>query len=94
MKNKFFRIITAITCIVLLGTVFVCSALLSPGMAVIENDLEFIKSGVINNDIAFTVNDFKNITGADKISSVTVLSLPDPSSGEPGPVLLPPLHRR
>lgn len=81
MKNKFFRIITAITCIVLLGTVFVCSALLSPGMAVIDNDLEFIKSGVINNDIAFTVNDFKNITGADKISSVTVLSLPDPSSG-------------
>ncbi|MCI8590507.1 MAG: cadherin-like domain-containing protein [Clostridiales bacterium] len=81
MKKNIYPIVSMILCSILLGAIFVCNALLSPGMAVIENDLEFIKSGVTNNDVYFTMNDFQNITGAEKIESVTVLSLPDSASG-------------
>ncbi len=78
-KKQLFLSICVLICALL--TVPMANALLSPGMAIIENDLEFIKSSVANNDIAFTEEDFLNATGARKIQSVTVLTLPDASSG-------------
>ena len=57
-------------------------ALLSPGMSIIANKTELIKSGTVNNDIEFSRDDFKNVTGARRIKSVTFLSLPSADSGK------------
>ncbi len=81
MKKKLSLGICTLLAVAALCTFPVANALLSPGMAVIENELELIKSGMANNDITFTAQDFKNVTGANKISSVTVMTLPDSASG-------------
>ena len=78
-KKQLFLSICALTCALL--TVPMANALLTPGMEVLENDLEFIKSSVANNDVTFTEEDFLNATGAENIQSITVLTLPDAASG-------------
>lgn len=80
MKKKI-TVITALCCALILIAAPAVNALLTPGMEVLEEELSFIKSGVVNNDIYFTKEDFINTIGAKKVSSVTVLSLPDASSG-------------
>lgn len=69
------------TLICALLTIPLANAFLTPGMDVLENDLSFIKSSVANNDITFCEKDFINAIGIKRVNSITVLSLPDPSSG-------------
>lgn len=81
MKNKTF--IGAICAIMLSAVLTVCvyGACLSPSLDHIANNIQFVKSGVANNDIYFSESDFTNALGADKISEVTFTSLPSADSG-------------
>lgn len=78
-KKPLLSLIALLTATLL--TVPMANALLTPGMEVLERDMELIKSSVANNDIAFCEEDFTNSIGAKKIESVTVLTLPDTDSG-------------
>ncbi len=54
----------------------------SPALDILANDLDFIKTGLINNDITFTADDFRNALGVSSFSSITITSLPRAASGK------------
>lgn len=55
---------------------------LSPGLVIIKNKLEIKKCGVINCDISFTSDDFKNaVGGKGGFEYITITSLPSRENG-------------
>lgn len=81
MKNK---TIIGATCAVILSlalAICVYAGCLSPSLDHIARDIQFVKSGVANNDIYFSESDFTNALGAEKISDITFTELPSADSG-------------
>lgn len=81
MKRKILPVFLAL--VMLFGAVFLpCSAeKLTNGAAELAKDTVLIKSGYLGETLKFCENDFKTALGAAKISSITVASLPDESTG-------------
>lgn len=55
---------------------------ISPALDVIANNLNLIKTGLVNNDIIFTAEDFERALGVNKVSNITILSLPSITEGK------------
>jgi S-layer homology domain. len=53
----------------------------TPALDVIANNLNLIKTGLVNNDITFTADDFDRALGVSKVSNITILSLPSVTEG-------------
>ena len=81
MTNKR-RIFFVAICLVLL-TVTVSAAVaynLSPGLDILQNQIEMKKCGVINCDVSFTAEEFDDVL-CSEVDYITITSLPDPSCG-------------
>ena len=69
-------------CILLTISISAADGKITPALDVIANNLNLIKTGLINNDITFTAADFDRAIGVSKVSSITVLSLPSITEGK------------
>ena len=69
-------------CILLTISISATDGKITPALDVIANNLNLIKTGLINNDITFTAADFDKAIGVSKVSSITVLSLPSITEGK------------
>lgn len=58
-----------------------CAALLSPGLAVLQNDVKLTKSGVAGNAVMFTKEDFAGALGVSSLGGVKISSLPEREQG-------------
>ncbi len=56
-------------------------AVLSPGMNIIQKDVNVIKTCSNGEKICFTKADFESVLGEDELKSVTIVSLPDSKYG-------------
>lgn len=54
----------------------------SPALEIIAGNIELVKTGVCGNEIKFSAEDFSSALGVKRVSSVTVLSIPDVTSGK------------
>lgn len=79
-KNLFITVLCAASLVCVLS-LWAVAAVISPAADYIARDIQFIKSGVANNDIYFSEDDFARATGAEKISEITVTELPSEESG-------------
>ncbi|MBO5274256.1 MAG: S-layer homology domain-containing protein [Clostridia bacterium] len=81
MKKK----ATQILSLLLLGTVMItgvsAAELVSPALDIIASDLDFIKTGLVNNDITFTADDFCDALGISTFDEITVTTLPSAAAG-------------
>jgi len=59
----------------------VAQARISPAMSVLASDLEMTKSGLVNNNITFSPEDFDIAVGISNVSSITIITLPSPNAG-------------
>jgi len=69
-------------CILLTISISAADGKITPALDVIANNLNLIKTGLVNNDITFTAADFDKAIGVSKVSSITVLSLPSITEGK------------
>jgi hypothetical protein len=58
------------------------AALLSPGISVLQNEVKMQKNGVAGNTVTFSPEDFSNVLGTKKASSIKITSVPSPEMGE------------
>lgn len=72
----------SLTICMLLSVSVTAEAQITPALDIIANDLNLIKTGIINNDIKFTPEDFEKALGVNKIGSITILSLPSITEGK------------
>ena len=56
-------------------------AMLSPAIAVMQEDFEMIKTGVGTNTVSFGEEDFEELFGASDFTGIKLQSLPDDSDG-------------
>ncbi len=54
---------------------------LSPALDVLATDLTLTKTGLVSKEIVFSPLDFESLLGVGRLSSITVLTLPDPAVG-------------
>ena len=54
----------------------------TPALDIIANNLNLIKTGLVNNDITFAAEDFDKALGVNKVSNITVVSLPSVTEGK------------
>lgn len=54
---------------------------LSPAIEILSSDAVFFKNGVKNSSVGFTADEFDEALGAARISSITLLVLPDENEG-------------
>lgn len=54
---------------------------LSPALDVLAADLTLTKTGLVSKEITFSAPDFESLLGVGYLSSITVLTLPDPAVG-------------
>lgn len=54
---------------------------LSPALDVLATDLTLTKTGLVSKEITFSPLDFESLLGVGYLSSITVLTLPDPAVG-------------
>ena len=54
---------------------------ISPALDVLASDLTLTKNGLVSHEIVFSPGDFESVLGVGRLSSITVLSLPDPQVG-------------
>lgn len=54
---------------------------LSPALDVLATDLTLTKTGLVSKEITFSAPDFESLLGVGYLSSITVLTLPDPAVG-------------
>ena len=57
------------------------AAVLSPAIAVLQDDFEMIKTGVGKNSVSFDEEDFTSLVGHEAFTEITVSVLPDPEKG-------------
>ncbi len=54
---------------------------LSPALDVLAGELTLTKTGLVSREITFSPRDFESLLGVGRLSSITVLTLPDPAVG-------------
>ncbi|MGM9636869.1 MAG: Ig-like domain-containing protein [Eubacteriales bacterium] len=62
-------------------TVFAGSEVVSPGLNVLASNLTMYKTGISDQTLSFTPEEFEEAVGVSQIKSITILSLPDADSG-------------
>ncbi len=82
---KLQKTLKSILSLLLLAAVMLTSVsaaeLVSPALEIIAGELDFIKTGLVNNDITFTADDFCDALGVSSFDEITVTSLPSIASG-------------
>ena len=81
MKKNLIITVLCVASLVCVLSIWVYAACISPAADFIARDIQFIKSGVTNNDIYFSADDFARATGAEEINEITVIELPSEDSG-------------
>lgn len=86
MKKKSIQAISLflLSAVILLSISTAVSAeeLVSPALDVMAGELDFIKTGLVNNDITFTAEDFCDALGLSSFDKITITSLPLAASGK------------
>lgn len=83
MKKKVLILITVLMLLIFSGvSVFASSGRVTYGLDVIAHDMEIAKTGSAGRVISFNAEDFEEALGVSKITSITVLTLPDSECGE------------
>lgn len=75
------KFLAAVLVLVGSGLVVSADAPVSPGLSVIATDYKLIKTGVAGSEIYFSADDFKNGLGLEKVSKITITSLPPREAG-------------
>ena len=87
MKRKTIMFVSAVLLAASLCGIFVfaddrASGRLSYGIDVIAGSINFEKSVDAGRELSFTAEDFETVLGTDKLSGITILSLPDAEIGK------------
>lgn len=84
-RSRFFKITSA----VILFSLLLCSLWavyakesLSPAIEVLSENTVLTKNGIKNSSVRFSADEFDKALGASRISSITLLSLPDEKDGK------------
>lgn len=80
MKNRII-VLLCLFLIAILSVTAIASTIVSPALNVIAKKNVMIKSGLVNNDIYFSKQDFMKCLGITGINSITVNSLPEAADG-------------
>ena len=87
-KSRLFRIFTPIIAITLIFTsLFALGAVhakesLSPAIDTLAQNTVFTKNGMRGSSVGFTVDEFEDCIGSSRLSSITILVLPDSAQGK------------
>lgn len=87
-KSRLFKIFTPIIATVLIFTsLFTLGAVhakesLSPAIDTLAQNTVFTKNGMRGSSVGFTVDEFEDCIGSSRLSSITILVLPDSAQGK------------
>ncbi len=87
-RSRFFKILTSLTILSLLFCALLAvpgayaKESLSPAIDQLAQSTVFIKNGMKNSAVKFAADEFDDAVGSARISSITVLILPDESDGK------------
>ena len=81
---KNFASLSLVCCLLLSVSISAAAdnAKVTPALDIIANNLNLIKTGLVNNDITFTAEDFDKALGVNKVNNITVASLPSVTEGK------------
>ncbi len=87
-RSRFFKILTTLTLLSLILCPFIISSgayakeSLSPAIDKLSQNTVFTKNGMKNSAVSFTASEFEDVVGISRLSSITVLVLPDEGDGK------------
>ncbi len=87
-RSRFFKLLTCLSVFSLILSALIFSSVayakesLSPAIDQLSKNTVFTKNGVKNSAVTFTASEFEEVLGISRLSSITVLVLPDESDGK------------
>ncbi len=87
-KSRLFKILTSLIALSLIFSALLIPSgahakeSLSPAIDKLAQDTVFVKNGMRNTNVDFDADEFEDVVGGARLSSITVLILPDPADGK------------